>query len=495
MMESIHLCPNCLNAFDEDPPLNPTLVSSDILESNEPPPDSQIPLLRDFITKGLTRMDSFNAKIRLLQSSLDRLLEEKNELEIEIEKHRASLSPLRRMPPEILSLMFAFALPPFQPDAEPAPWTVSAVCARWRATTLSQPVFWTFVDLNGPFTNRYRLETQLERSGDLPLNVKYSSSKSSTYKDMNLAKIICPHARRWEVITMFGPQILYSQFRAGIQAQLALLRELNIEMVHWHSSGGNDIPSLDMFSDAPLLQGVVANKTLWQFPLAMELPWSQLLRFGGSNTWEGHLHALHSATNLVDCTLEIQGMSGLPPTPIILPHLLRLSLSNPAFLGCLETPALLELYCGYASPVLSFIRRRSCKLKSLVLHSGPAYDDGTDLACIVNVVPTITKLALLFYFPANFFLGFCSLALAPALECFSFIGDMQHHFIEAIEQRWYSGRLKSVKVECSHSRVLAPEICDRIALLQAQGQEFVVFPSSNALCEDIIPSRFTIKSH
>ncbi|KAJ7250454.1 hypothetical protein B0H12DRAFT_1001162, partial [Mycena haematopus] len=90
-------------------------------------------------------MADLDAKIALLQSSLNKFLDERDKLEVEIRMHESGLSPLRRVPPEILSHIFALTLPPEQPDAEAAPWTISVVCVRWRAIVTSQPCFWTSV--------------------------------------------------------------------------------------------------------------------------------------------------------------------------------------------------------------------------------------------------------------------------------------------------------------------------------------------------------------
>ncbi|KAF8126435.1 hypothetical protein K438DRAFT_1890615 [Mycena galopus ATCC 62051] len=69
----------------------------------------------------------------------------------------------RRIPSEILSRIFTFTLPPHQLGAEPAPWTISAVCSRWRETVVYQRLFWVFIDLRyfnrRKFTSRFRLET------------------------------------------------------------------------------------------------------------------------------------------------------------------------------------------------------------------------------------------------------------------------------------------------------------------------------------------------
>ncbi|KAF8217050.1 hypothetical protein K438DRAFT_2007731 [Mycena galopus ATCC 62051] len=106
------------------PSLASTLVPSDILETNNPPLlESHIPFLRDLLITGRARMTTLDAKIALLQSSLDQLLAEKQELAVKIGMHEAGLSPLHCMPTEMMSHIFVFTLPPHQSDAEPASWT------------------------------------------------------------------------------------------------------------------------------------------------------------------------------------------------------------------------------------------------------------------------------------------------------------------------------------------------------------------------------------
>jgi hypothetical protein len=270
---------------------------------------------------------------------------------------------------------------------------------------------------------------------------------------------------------MSGTEVLFDQVKACVQDQLACLRELTIEMEYDRNDLGDDVPSLDVFSDAPLLQRVVTNKVRWVWPVAMVLPWSQLLRYSGSNTWDGHLLALGSATNLVECSLEIQETSGLPPVSISLPHLLRLSLSNPQFLECLDAPALVELGCDYAPPVLPFLHRQRCKLQTLIMWKCSTPAEPTDLTRIVDVVPTVTTLGLVFPLPAAFVHDFHSRPnMAPALECISAMLDdspaVQNQFVQAIESR---GRFKSVKMQ---SPVFAPSILERMQLLQSRGMEF-----------------------
>ncbi|KAJ7928077.1 hypothetical protein B0H13DRAFT_2550968 [Mycena leptocephala] len=478
----------------------PPFAMRDILESNDPLLESgQIPFLRDFVSKGRARLSALNAKIASLQFALDELVQESHALDIEIRKHEGGLSALRRMPTEILSLIFTFTLPPHVSGGggglsePPAPWTVSAVCARWRAIVISQPCFWASINLS--FTNSSRLETQLQRSGEFPLTVDFDT-EDFTSEDLHLLRILSKHARRWETMSISGPNGLFSELQDSIEDQLSLLRELSITMVY-EEDDTDIVPSLSMFEDAPQLQRVSVNKILWALPVAMALSWSHLLYYGGTNTWTGHLYSLRSATNLVDCSLEIQKISALPQTLILLPSLRRLSLSNPAFLQCLETPTLLELYCDYAPHCLSFLRRQPCKLQKLVLWDSLTPVDRPDLTHIVNTVPTITNLDLMLPLPATFARDLCSnSSMAPALRHISTVllknpPSFQNLFMQAIESRWQGGRLKSVKVQ---SLEFAPGIVDRMELLKSQGMEFVVFPSPYSLLQDVVPSELRIET-
>ncbi|KAJ7312370.1 hypothetical protein DFH08DRAFT_943576 [Mycena albidolilacea] len=500
MAESVHSCPKCKHVFslyDLDlPPLPSTAaVLRDVLETNHSPVESQIPILQDFLSNGRARMLALNAKIALLRSSLDELLEEEDKLRVDIRKHEGGLSPLRRIPIEILSHIFTFTLPPHRLSYQRhdfAQWDVSAVCTRWRAIVISQPCFWTFIRYNPGLEVSHspaQFEIHLRRSGQLPLDIEFSvepwdfvdDEEKMFPEDKHVLQIVCAHAGRWETVSFTGPDTLLERLRCSVRDQLTHLRRLTLEIAY--PDDDEDLP-LDIFLDAPMLHTVSINRQTWSCPLAMVLPWTQLARYGGSNTWGGHLHALCGASNLIDCSLEIQGRSILTQAPIVLPRLLRLSLSDTRFLGCLETPALQELYCRCdAAPVISFLRSQACELQKLVLW-WPFSERGhpTNMTSIVEAAPTITSLGVLFYPPLEFMRDFCSRpGMAPALEHLSsfpgnnFPGsseEAQEQFMQAVETRRHGGRLKSVKVL---GPKLLPNILGRMELLRAQGMKLATW--------------------
>ncbi|KAJ7742804.1 hypothetical protein B0H16DRAFT_1377575 [Mycena metata] len=491
-------------------PFDPSVVSRDILETNHPPLESQIPSIREFIAGARARRIAIDAEIASLQSSLDPLVKERQALDLAIGQHIGAVSPLRRIPPEILCSIFAFTLPA-RKDArkylETAPWGVSAVCDRWRTIVLYDPSFWTYIRLVFPDEGitRFRLETHLRRSGALPLTITFECGVQEFYttQEISMLNILAQHSTRWEMLSFSGP---YSalQYRS---LHFPLLHELTIEMLYDDDDrpddDDDDIPGLN-FDNAPSLRRVTVNKGLWNFPVAMALPWSKVLQYGGSNTWAGHIHSLQSAANLVDCSLEIVTDIGdilMPRTPIILPRLLRLSLSDVDFLECLEAPILRELYCVPPAPaLLAFLRRHSQRrtLQKLVLWEGQETVETSDLVDIMDAVPTLLELGMMIPLPVGFARLLCSrLDMAPALEFISAtlpadIGGLHDQFTQAVELRWHASQLKGVKVYCPQ---FSSDSFTRMQLLHARGMDFMVYrPSFQLQVEHLVPKDHGIET-
>ncbi|KAJ6620667.1 hypothetical protein B0H10DRAFT_1791506, partial [Mycena sp. CBHHK59/15] len=128
---------------DSDPPLSHKKISCDLLKTNKPPLDFEIPSITDFIAVGLTKMTRLEARIALLTSALEELVLERDDLKEQIRNHESVLSPLRRMPIELLSLIFSFTLASHERyNRETAPWNLGQVSSYWREIVLSQPTFW-----------------------------------------------------------------------------------------------------------------------------------------------------------------------------------------------------------------------------------------------------------------------------------------------------------------------------------------------------------------
>ncbi|KAJ7146411.1 hypothetical protein C8R44DRAFT_599817, partial [Mycena epipterygia] len=126
-----------------------------LLHSNDPPLDSDIQGVCGIIEDDLSTLGLLDQKIAYIQKIiLDPLLRQRNETEKRIHRHTAIMSPLRRIPPEILCKIFSFSLPSAEELNRlgpsfghrdrfiPAPWALTHICSRWRLVALSMSPLW-----------------------------------------------------------------------------------------------------------------------------------------------------------------------------------------------------------------------------------------------------------------------------------------------------------------------------------------------------------------
>ncbi|KAJ7210216.1 hypothetical protein B0H12DRAFT_958752, partial [Mycena haematopus] len=111
------------------------------LNSNEVPLDSEIPTIRSGISKIDASLACIHDEIVQLQSRLKQLEAERERLASYRAQSCAILSPLRRMPPEILGEIFLWTIPAL-PDQRYSPWFLTHICCRWREIAVSSPLLW-----------------------------------------------------------------------------------------------------------------------------------------------------------------------------------------------------------------------------------------------------------------------------------------------------------------------------------------------------------------
>ncbi|KAL1736616.1 hypothetical protein EV714DRAFT_197677 [Schizophyllum commune] len=122
----------------------------------------------------------------------------------------AMLSPIRRLPPEILSVIFEFALTEkwkFNCIGH-ASLNVAMVCSTWRAAALSTPQLWKYIniDLHSQSKRRWKeaIETHLLRSRQMPLSIRFAfhrvESVSASLQQAWL--LLCSQSHRWDSLTV-----------------------------------------------------------------------------------------------------------------------------------------------------------------------------------------------------------------------------------------------------------------------------------------------------
>ncbi|KAJ7607906.1 hypothetical protein FB45DRAFT_763797, partial [Roridomyces roridus] len=118
-----------------------------LLHSNELPHFSEIP----FIQSTSSRID---ARLAILDKEIARLEQFAAERAVLVSygsQSKAALSPMRRMPNEILIEIFVLTVPSVESDGswactfslQKSPWVLTHVCSRWRAVAISTSALWS----------------------------------------------------------------------------------------------------------------------------------------------------------------------------------------------------------------------------------------------------------------------------------------------------------------------------------------------------------------
>ncbi|KAJ7117629.1 hypothetical protein C8R44DRAFT_555445, partial [Mycena epipterygia] len=120
------------------------------LTTNEPPEDTESTFIRAVASKTGSRLAYLDTKISQLRDWLIQLEEERATLTVYHSQNTAILSPLRRMPPELLCEIFSWTLPSVREalqrrrfDTKHSPWVLTQICSRWRAIALSTASLWS----------------------------------------------------------------------------------------------------------------------------------------------------------------------------------------------------------------------------------------------------------------------------------------------------------------------------------------------------------------
>ncbi|KAJ7146618.1 hypothetical protein C8R44DRAFT_864361 [Mycena epipterygia] len=312
------------------------------------------------------------------------------------------VSPILRIPPELLCHVFILALPRRTPTSPTipvlgarilrgpwnlaGPWVFGQVCRHWRVLALSFPNLWTSIVASTSLWGRELplLNIQLHRSGNAPLDllIKFTSGQRSsmeTFFDVFLATLI-GHCGRWRTLQFEfdGACLPHRAFDA--LGEMPLLKELVFS--------GQDVPYLqnyDFFKDAPNLSRVVLSSRGARSIPNILLPWAQLTSYKATYS-DGLKHFRNLSASAANLVIR-------HGDTLTLPRLRRLVITKDLFLECLVAPALQELHVhGTVDRVLPFLHNSGCVLQHLTLFMCTALD--ADVILILRNTPSISTLAV-----------------------------------------------------------------------------------------------------
>ncbi|KAJ7101884.1 hypothetical protein C8R44DRAFT_641240 [Mycena epipterygia] len=134
-----------------------------LLNSNEAPLDSDTPIVRSAISKARARLTVVEDELSRLRELMKSLEKEHAALSDNLAHNNSILSPLRRMPPEVLGEIFSWTLPSVGVLQEGhlgvavSPWVLTHISSHWRAVSLSTTSLWSLVVVEFRHESPYHL--------------------------------------------------------------------------------------------------------------------------------------------------------------------------------------------------------------------------------------------------------------------------------------------------------------------------------------------------
>ncbi|KDR66315.1 hypothetical protein GALMADRAFT_217157 [Galerina marginata CBS 339.88] len=355
-------------------------------------------LERNQIEDITVKPEKLSAKIKddlmRLQLVVGQMTKQKLDLRDVIDKHRRLLSPVRRLPDDILAAVFLFCLPDSHNavmDKNDSPLLLGRVCKHWRNVAYRTPLLWATLHLPFPIPpanqggdahslkahdqlmsefeaksllHRAAIKQWLLRSGSCPLSLSFHPTAWMLGRLVGYYQpyfeILLLFSRRWWRVEMSLRTDEYSSFFTSLSAEdVPLLQSLRIGFLpvwtlwnkphdlNWEKSGlfkSKNLRALCMSGFPCPVQHLTIQ---WSKLTCLELtnsqqPWHDQ----GMDIPKTH-DLLSQCSNLVHCALHITGLAGqtCPPGLINFPFLESLDILDralflEALFHCLQTPSL-----------------------------------------------------------------------------------------------------------------------------------------------------------
>ncbi|KAJ3546454.1 hypothetical protein NMY22_g2047 [Coprinellus aureogranulatus] len=157
--------------------------------TNTPPRPHDVPTIRQLIDRIDGHAGGLKSQVQNIEAQLEELKQQVALLDRDLELYRPILSPIRRLPPEILPEIFIH-LPP---SGRLSPVTsyqdvlraLCLVCRAWRRAALSLPHFWSTVRLKLPIADSRlaagQVITWLNRARDLEKTISFEAKNCAEF--------------------------------------------------------------------------------------------------------------------------------------------------------------------------------------------------------------------------------------------------------------------------------------------------------------------------
>lgn len=361
-------------------------------------------------------------------------------------KLHATLAPIKRLPPELLSEIFEQCLDVGNPRVlfsmtarnKEAPLLLGYVCRSWRAIAHATPRLWRDMFVNvcdGRYSDKLRrdalpvLQTWLAHSGSLPLNLVILCKTERILPGLvDLFETIAAHAARWKTVHVRlqnSPVIFRLVCRAFTECTSLSTFDVT-DGGQCMSFVGNRQPN--EVEDVQPVHFDLSLAPLRQLSLSLagltirdvRAPWATLTRLSfmqdarsSASSITDYVTVLQQCTLLKECGIAIDnGIRDAPLQPFTLPSLehLQLQVLREAahttqmgdFLSVLDAPRLnalsIEDYCprrevvSYHSPLKAFLQTHAQSLRHLRFSTSSKFFTSEDMIALIVETPLLTEL-------------------------------------------------------------------------------------------------------
>ncbi|KAJ7681834.1 hypothetical protein DFH06DRAFT_1159445 [Mycena polygramma] len=363
---------------------NPESKHHKLLNSNQPPEDSETSSIKAVISQTVVTLTRVDDEISRLRERLGQLETERYQLEHCVLQHRAILSPLRRLPAEVLGEIFSWTLPVAceRYSIAQSPWVLTHASQHWRDVAIGTPALWSLVDIS--YKQAYdprllcplpMLETQISRANTLKIHFT-GDEGVDPQPQTETFRCLAAHASRWGELTVDLTSAVFP-ILTGLRNRLPALRKLWIQWNCRESQEGVDL--IETFETAPSLVDVTVFND-YRF-IHILLPVHRLTSYQFDAPWTAHRAFLRVARNLVEARILVQFDNDTGPDDseeiVDIPTLRRLHVSATKYCDYFRLHALEALSSDVKREeplrhLMSLIERSSCTPTTLCLAGAPS---------------------------------------------------------------------------------------------------------------------------
>ncbi|KAF7319558.1 F-box domain-containing protein [Mycena chlorophos] len=390
-----------------DVPSAATYFSLDhFLSTNIAPTEAEHIFLRNLLEERQNRAEELKSRAETLRSELALVTREEENVNADICKATTALSPIRRLPPEILCEIFTRAAKHHREEypTDLAPWYLGQICSHWRTVALSFSVLWAKIRVHeddklltaSPELFQARIFSHLARSGSALLSVYFFFYHDIPMAAQSVIALLVGRSTQWRKVSM-SPLRQTNMFFYLLQPVKGRLPHLEQFSCEFYTRLSDNV-DVDMFFDAPSLSklSLSIHHDQLRFPWAIIQHCSLEGSLDLSSLAEARLLvSLHLNT---DCNEDDDELE--PNQPFVqLPSLRRLRVAHTTALRFLIAPNLerLSTCTRHLHHLASFLQRSACPLSFLGLQEDNA--GLIEISGLVQALGYVPSLDLLAIFP------------------------------------------------------------------------------------------------